>query len=135
MLSSLTDASFVAHAVRGVLPTRVIDEPPGPAQGLWDCDGDLDANVLRTLVAQNRAQVRTCYEKRLKVDNVLQGSLNLKLRIGGNGKVSATQVGGSLRDTIVTSCVRTLAESWSFPTPSGGLCAVVEIPFNFTPKT
>lgn len=106
-----------------------------PKRGGWDCDGDMDRAQAAKIMAQNRSQVRTCYERRLKVNSLLQGKLNLKLKIGANGKVVATDVSGSLRDNEVFSCVRRLAQTWEFPKPAGGACAVISAPFNFTPKT
>jgi len=98
----------------------------------WDCSGDLPGAAK--VVNENRPQIRSCYERRLKVNNVLQGNMTLKLKVSSSGKVAATQVTGSLRDQAVFSCVRTLAETWTFPVPSGGSCAVVEAPFQFSPK-
>ncbi|TPW00887.1 MAG: hypothetical protein FD124_3870, partial [Alphaproteobacteria bacterium] len=49
-------------------------------------------------------------------------------------QVAQTSVGGSLNDKEVFACVRRLAETWRFPPPSGGACAVVAAPFQFSPK-
>lgn len=106
-----------------------------PKRGAWDCDGTLDRAQASRVIAQNRSQVRTCYERRLKVNSILQGKVQVKLKIGANGKVTATEVTGSLRDNEVFGCVRRLAQTWEFPKPQGGNCAVVSAPFNFTPKT
>jgi hypothetical protein len=86
------------------------------------------------VVNDNHAQIRACYERRLKVNNVLQGDIQLRLKIGPSGRVVASALGGSLRDQEVFSCVRALAQSWTFAVPSGGSCAVVQVPFHFTPK-
>ncbi|MBN1653252.1 MAG: AgmX/PglI C-terminal domain-containing protein [Deltaproteobacteria bacterium] len=102
-------------------------------RGPWDCSGDLPTTEVRKVVSNNRRQVQTCYERGLKRDNVLQGSLDLKLKVNATGKIVATAVAGTLRDNDVFSCVRTLAEGWSFPEPTGGDCAVLQIPFRFTP--
>ncbi len=102
-------------------------------RGAWECSGDLAPKDIRKVVADNRRQVRNCYERGLKRDNVLQGSLDLKLKVGSSGKIVATAVAGTLRDNDVFSCVRSLAEGWSFPQPKGGDCAVLQIPFRFAP--
>jgi hypothetical protein len=99
----------------------------------WECSGDLPAKEIRKVVSTNRRQVQTCYERGLKRDNVLQGSLDLKLKVNATGKIVATAVAGTLRDNDVFSCVRSLAEAWSFPEPTGGDCAVLQIPFRFAP--
>jgi outer membrane biosynthesis protein TonB len=110
-------------------------QKPREARDEWDCDGDLSRAALQTVINNNRTQVRNCYERRLKVNNVLQGDLNLKIKIGSNGQIAAASVGGSLHDQEVFGCVRALAQRWSFPPPSGGNCAVVQVPFQFAPKT
>jgi len=104
------------------------------ARSEWDCDGDLSISALQAVIDNNRAQVRSCYERRLKVNNVLQGDLKLKLKVSSTGQIAAAQVGGSIKDNEVFSCVRSQALRWSFPPPSGGNCAVVQVPFQFSPK-
>jgi TonB family protein len=68
------------------------------------------------------------------VNNVLQGDLKLKLKIAANGQVSAVAVSGTLHDNEVFSCVRSVAQRWSFAPPTEGKCAVVQVPFQFAPK-
>lgn len=119
--------------------TEEVKEKPKPqakvARDDWDCSGDLSRESLQAVIDKNRAQVRNCYERRLKVNNVLQGDLKLKLKIGASGQVSAVGVNGSLRDNEVFSCVRSIAQRWSFTPPKDGDCAVVQIPFQFAPKS
>jgi TonB family protein len=111
-------------------PKRVVRD----VRGEWDCDGDLTRSALQTVIDNNRAQVRNCYERRLKVNNVLQGDLKLKIKVGSNGQIAAAAVAGSLKDNEVFGCVRALAQKWTFPPPTGGGCAVVQVPFQFSPK-
>jgi hypothetical protein len=113
-------------------PAKAKATAPRKAASEWDCSGDLPGALK--VINENRAQVRSCYERRLKVNNILQGNLTLKLRVGSNGKVTSAQLGGTLQDQEVYSCVRSLAQGWTFPVPSGGSCAVVEVPFQFSPK-
>lgn len=100
----------------------------------WDCSGDIPAAAARAVVRENQRQVRNCYERRLKVDSTIQGRLNVRVKIGSSGSVGAVRVSGSLRDAEVSSCVRNLARRWSFPSPTGGACAVLDAPFNLTPR-
>jgi len=102
------------------------------AGGEWECSGDLP-NPGK-VINENRAQIRSCYERRLKVNNVLQGDLTLRVKVGSTGRVVASSVSGSIRDPQVWSCVRSLAQTWTFPVPTGGACAVVQVPFQFSPK-
>ncbi len=119
-----TDAAVPAPEPRKRPRAR---RPRGP------CEGEVPAREAAKVVRKHRPQVRTCYERRLKVNNLLQGRLVLRLRVGRRGEVESVQVGGSLRDREVAACVRKLARQWQFPKPKGG-CALVEAPFNLRPK-
>lgn len=101
--------------------------------GSWDCSGSIDATAAQNALAEYNLQFRNCYERRLKVNNHLEGRVTLQVRVGRNGAVSAVRTGGSLNDAQVLSCVRGIAQRITFPNPTGG-CAVVSAPFNFTPR-
>ena len=78
-------------------------------------------------------QVQTCYERGLKSNNLLQGSMQVELTIGASGGVRAVSIDGSLRDRQVHSCVKRVARTWKFPKPTGG-CVRINVPFQMTPK-
>ena len=46
------------------------------AGGEWECSGDLP-NPGK-VINDNRPQIRSCYERRLKVNNMLQGDVMLR---------------------------------------------------------
>lgn len=129
ILDESKDAGQPAEAVTDK-PKRVVKE----VRDEWDCEGDIARASLQSVIDSNRVQVRSCYERRLKANNVLQGDLKLKIRVAPNGQVTATSISGSLRDNEVFSCVRGIASAWKFPPPQNG-CAVVQVPFQFSPKT
>lgn len=108
--------------------------PRGPVMGSWDCSGEIDRAALQSVIAEHRPQIQACYERRLKQQAMLQGNMQLQLRIAQAGNVDAVQVGGSLRDREVFSCVRNVASRMHFARVSGGNCAVVSVPFSFTPQ-
>ncbi len=121
-------------------PDASAEPPPAPTKKRIvyvdrKCNGDIPREALMSVVGQNRRQVRACYERRLKVNNTLQGRLNVRVIVNRNGSVSQVRVGGSLRDSEVFSCVRELARRWKFPSPSKGACAEVSIPFSLTPRS
>jgi len=99
----------------------------------WDCPGDIDASAARAVVRSYNRQIRNCYERQLKQNHTLQGRMRVLVRVGSNGRVTGTRVSGSLRSPPVFACVRNLAGTWTFPNPSRG-CAVVSVPFNFSPR-
>jgi outer membrane biosynthesis protein TonB len=116
----------------------IAPEPPKrkvvPAGDPWACAGDITPTAIRRVLGEEQAAVRSCYERQLRNNNMLQGDIKLQVRVGNDGKVSATRVGGNLKDADVKNCVQNVAKNWSFPAPSGGTCAVFEAPFHFTPK-
>jgi outer membrane biosynthesis protein TonB len=100
----------------------------------WACNGTLEAAQIRSVInGPPRKQVQTCYERRLKDNNLLQGSMQVLLTIGGSGRVRAVSVEGSLNDRQVYSCVKRVAKTWKFPKPQGG-CVRTAVPFQMTPK-
>jgi hypothetical protein len=113
-------------------PTPAHKGKGGGKAGDWECSGDLPEPMK--VINENYAQIRSCYERRLKVNNILQGELNLKLKIGSTGKVVASSIAGSLHDSEVFNCVKNLAQLWTFSAPTGGNCAVLQAPFKFSPK-
>ena len=99
-----------------------------------DCFGTLaPAQIARVINGQPRKQVQACYERRLKDDNLLQGSMTVLITIGTAGSVTDVSISGTLRDKGVYSCVRRVAKTWKFPKPEGG-CVQTAIPFQMTPK-
>lgn len=115
---------------RSAQPTGAGWTPPEE----WECLGTLQASEIRNVInGQPRKQVQTCYEHRLKDNNLLQGSMKVLLTIGANGDVRAVSIEGSLNDPQVYSCVRRVAKTWKFPKPQGG-CVRTEVPFQMTPK-
>ena len=100
----------------------------------WVCNGTLQASQLSSVVrGQPSKQVQTCYERRLKDDNLLRGSMKVLLTIGATGSVRAVSVSGTLNDQQVYNCVKRVAKTWKFPKPDGG-CVRTEVPFQMTPK-
>ena len=130
ILEEQKDAGQPVELAQTEKPKHVVRD----VRGEWDCDGDLTRSALQSVIDNNRAQVRNCYERRLKVNNVLQGDLKLKIKVGSNGQIAAAAVAGTLKDNEVFGCVRALAQKWTFPPPTGGGCAVVQVPFQFSPK-
>jgi TonB family protein len=111
-----------------------VKRPSRSGNDPWSCQGELPATDIKKVLGDQQASIRSCYERALRNDNQLQGSVRLDVRIGNDGKVSNTRVHGSLRDPEVSRCVQNLAKNWVFHSPAGGSCAVFSAPYNFTPK-
>lgn len=115
-------------------PSREAPPSPDGRPADWICDGTLSASQLSEVIrGQPSKQVQTCYEQRLKENNLLQGSMTVLLTIGASGSVKAVSLSGSLRDPQVYACVKRIAKTWKFPQPEGG-CVRTAVPFQMTPK-
>lgn len=115
-------------------PSREAPPSPDDRPADWICDGTLSASQLSEVIrGQPSKQVQTCYEQRLKENNLLQGSMTVLLTIGASGSVKAVSLSGSLRDPQVYACVKRIAKTWKFPQPEGG-CVRTAVPFQMTPK-
>lgn len=100
----------------------------------WVCTGSINAAKVRAIIKGGPSkQVQTCYERGLKTNNLLQGSMQVELTIAASGNVAAVSVRGSLADRQVYSCVKRVAKTWKFPPPQGG-CVRIAAPFQMTPK-
>ena len=127
---------FVLVANPGPQDAGIAEEPtmstmraPQPRE----CNGELTQQQIVSGVGPARSQVRQCYERRLKVNNVLQGTVNVAVLVDRDGSIDQMRVGGSLRDNEVFACVRRIVEGWRFPPPSGG-CVQVNVPFALSPQ-
>lgn len=120
-------------AVDAAVPEAVVRHGVrAPSAGEWDsCSGNLDA---RPVFEEFRSEFQACYEHRLKANPLLQGQMQLQVRVAADGHVDGVQVGGSLHDREVFTCVRNLANRMRFPHVTGGSCAVVAVPYTFTPR-
>ncbi|UJR82619.1 Hypothetical protein I5071_46840 [Sandaracinus amylolyticus] len=107
---------------------------PPPTRSWDDCTGEIAAAAASQVIREHNAQIRNCYERQLKQNPMLEGNMTLAVRIAPNGSVDGTQVTGSLRDRDVFACVRSVASHMRFPPPGGRDCAVVQVPFQFTPR-
>lgn len=114
--------------------TTTTRRPAGTTRSWDECTGEIDPSAARRVIQEHNAQIRNCYERQLKQNPVLEGNMTLAVRIAPNGNVDGTQVTGSLRDREVFACVRSVASHMRFPAPGGRDCAVVQVPFAFSPR-
>lgn len=115
-------------------PPEEIKKPRAASQDPWSCPGDIPVSDIKKVLGEAQSSIRSCYERALRNNNQLQGSVALEVRVGASGKVDNSRVRGNLRDPEVSKCIQNLAKNWRFPPPRGGNCAVVGAPYNFTPK-
>jgi hypothetical protein len=96
--------------------------------------GQIDPELIRKVVHEHRAQIRTCYETQLTTRPNLAGKLVSAWTIDQSGVVTEAHTQEStLRDHNVETCVAAKIKTWRFPIPKGGGEVFVTYPFIFTP--
>ena len=96
--------------------------------------GSIDPELIRKVVHDHRAQIRTCYETQLTSRPNLAGKLVSAWTIDQSGTVTEAHTAEStLHDHTVESCVAARIKTWRFPIPKGGGEVFVTYPFIFTP--
>jgi hypothetical protein len=102
--------------------------PPAPPVA----DSDSVPIEIESMVRRRATQIRACYERRLKRDPTLAGTVSLRLKVGQAGQVLRASVEDStLSDAMVGECLRREAAGWSFAV---GRNATVVYPFVFRPQ-
>jgi len=117
----------------GIRRERIKDVPaPEPD---YKYHGYLDPKEAKKVINMHTSEVRSCYEKRLKVNSVLQGTIELAITIGTTGRVRRVSFSrDTVRDPAVVDCVKRKVMKWRFPEPEGGKVQI-KTPFRFTPKS
>lgn len=96
------------------------------------CSGE-EPSSLRTVLAGRAAQARRCYERALMQNSMLQGRMQVSVRIGPNGTVCSANLTQNDLDPGVGNCVLGIFRSSTFPAPKGG-CVDANVPLRFEPK-
>ena len=106
----------------------------GLGPGKPEVVGSIDPELIRKVVHDHRAQIRTCYETQLTTRPNLAGKLVSAWTIDPAGAVTEAHTQEStLRDRTVETCVAAKIKTWRFPIPKGGGEVFVTYPFIFTP--
>jgi protein TonB len=96
--------------------------------------GTIDPKVARSFIKSNSNKVRACYERELKVNNLLQGKVTTSILINPDGSVANVKfISDSVGSQPMRQCIKQEIVSWRFPKPDGGR-AEVQFPFKFEPK-
>jgi len=106
----------------------------GLGPGKPEVVGSIDPELIRKVVHEHRAQIRTCYETQLTAKPNLAGKLVSAWTIDPQGSVTEAHTQEStLHDKTVENCVASKIKTWRFPIPKGGGEVFVTYPFIFTP--
>ena len=96
--------------------------------------GSIDPELIRKVVHDHRAQIRTCYETQLTAKPSLSGKIISAWTIDQSGAVTEAHTQEStMHDRAVETCVSSKIKTWRFPIPKGGGEVFVTYPFIFTP--
>src|SRR5205823_13974990 len=106
----------------------------GLGPGKPQVTGSIDPELIRKVVHDHRAQIRTCYETELTSKPNLAGKLLAAWTIDPQGIVTEAHTQETtLKDHAVEQCVPARIKTWRFPIPKGGGEVLVLYPFSFTP--
>jgi anti-sigma factor RsiW len=92
-----------------------------------------EAMPIEELVKLRQREIRSCYERSLKRDPSLTGTVSLQLRVGATGQVSQARVdsaSSTLADQQVSTCLEHEASRWRLATVN----ATVVYPLVFRPE-
>ena len=96
--------------------------------------GTIDPKKARSYIKNNTSRVRQCYEKELKVNNLLMGTVKTSILVNTDGSVANIKfLSDTVRSSPLKQCMKKEILSWNFPKPEGGR-AEVQFPFRFEPK-
>jgi len=96
--------------------------------------GKIDGKVVNKFINARFGQVRNCYERRLKKNAMLEGSLDLNINVSSKGKVTSIGVNkNTVGDDLMLQCVKKVIRHWEFPKPDGGR-VVIGKSFKFKKK-
>ena len=94
--------------------------------------GSIDREAVRRVIRSILSQIRSCYEKRLRLNPTLGGKIVITFEIAEQGRVTASNPkSNTLADPEVGSCVAARIKAQRFPEPPAGTIAVVDYPFVF----
>jgi len=105
----------------------------GPVPGPNPPMGSLDTEDIRDIIRAHIPAVKLCYERELRRNLALQGTVSSRFTIAADGTVVTSGIMSStMNNSKVEDCVGQEICTWEFPRPIGGGIVIVSYPFNFT---
>jgi len=96
--------------------------------------GDLDRNIIRRVVRFHIDEVRACYNKALAGNPKAEGTVTVRFKIDGEGKVTKAKAKTKGKGLArMKSCVQKAFVSWTFPLPRDGKPVSVNYPLWLSP--
>ncbi|MDD9950325.1 MAG: AgmX/PglI C-terminal domain-containing protein [Zetaproteobacteria bacterium] len=96
--------------------------------------GKINATAVRQLIRKNRFKLNLCYEMALRRNERLSGRMDWSWKISSKGILSElTLESATLKDRLMTRCIRNTIREWPFPHPQRG-SVIIRHSFLFKPK-
>jgi len=96
-------------------------------------DVSCDRGHIRQVIRQRRGAFKFCYERRLQMNQDLEGRVSVRFRIGSDGAVRSASSSGNMPDQRVHECVVNQIKRLRFQPPEGGGSCTIRYPFTFAP--
>ncbi len=99
------------------------------------CAGECKGSVtpaLSSALGGRAASARRCYERMLRTDSTLSGSVTAQVRVGPQGQVCGVSISKDFGG-VGASCVAPALRAGNLPPPNGG-CVDVAVPVTFKPS-
>ncbi len=110
------------------------DKRTAQRKGSSEKKGTIDPKMVNKFINKNFNQVRNCYERRLKKNPMLEGKVDLNIKVASSGKVTSIGVNkDTVGDGPMLECVKRTIRGWQFPKPTGGR-VVIGKSFKFKKK-
>jgi hypothetical protein len=94
--------------------------------------GSLPKEIIRRVIQSRAGAYQNCYERQLQLKRDLNGKIEMKINISGQGKVLAARViASTMNSAPVEQCIAQNIKKLKFPAPKNGKMVVVRYPFRF----
>ncbi len=112
---------------------RPVERSPVATSGSAKRDTLSRADIKR-VIHSRYTMIKYCYERYLKRNPTLAGTVTLNFKVDPSGKVVQARVKQStIQDPAVGQCIVGVARRWRFPETTSGSGATISYPFIFKP--
>lgn len=98
--------------------------------------GALDSRIIRKVLNQNKRALKTCYEREILKNPRLQGTVEYRWVIDGEGRVESVEPGSTTMEgpgaDAVGACLAEVIQDMRYPAPKDGEKVTVVYPLVFT---
>jgi hypothetical protein len=128
----MTAARFLSSELEGL--QKEVEAPSVKSAPRPRDDGKIDVAGVKRVLRRHFSELQSCYERALKADPALGGTVTLTIRIGEGGEPTLTRARSSeLKSETTLNCMERASKRWSFPEPTGGT-VLINKPYTFKPQ-